>query len=112
MEYKVSLQNPWFDLINSGLKKYEGRLNWKIWNDLKIGDHIIFKNNKNRLNVVVIEIKKYSNFIAAYDDLGEYLIPLSKINRDNLMSEVYSKYYSNDDILKHGVIAIGIKLVM
>lgn len=108
------MKQLYLDWIKSGKKTYEGRLKIKIgeWG-LHIGQYIKFVSNDSYgdnayVIVQITELLIYPNFGAAFDELGEKLIPDK--TREEVV-ELYDKLYSRDAINHFGVVAIGIKVV-
>lgn len=125
--------DPYLDWIKFGttenvFKKYEGRLQNKIieWN-LKIGSRIKFYDQDNPESWVLVEVTglpTFSDFGAAFDALGQELIPertreqvialynglfhypdenLDKLNKENATSRM---------IREMGVVAIGFSVII
>lgn len=112
--YHINIQNPpttpWLDWIESGIKKYEGRLNRGIFMKMKVGDIIIFKDNRGKMvRTKIVNLKLYSNFGEAFQDLGEELVPVKNITSDRVKS-LYAKYFREKDIATHGVVAIELSI--
>lgn len=113
--YHRTIQNPpstpWLDWIEQGLKKYEGRLNRGVWSELKIGDVIVWDDQKGKtLKTKVTELKYYPDFGAAFRDLGSELVPINDIT-ESAVKSLYAKYFSDSEIRKHGSIAIGLQVL-
>lgn len=110
--YLKSLQNEkpytWLNWIETGIKKYEGRLNKGEWSKMKIGDIITFydKNNKT-LKITITELKYYHSFGEAFNDLGKDLVPIDNISTDEVV-KIYSEFYSDKEINEFGVVAVGV----
>ena len=109
MHYYMKLQNEPFMAIKSNLKTIEMRLNDEKRKNIKKGDKIEFTNisNQSVFYVEVVEVYKYKDFEELYSnhnkkDLGYKDEEISS-PKDMLL------YYSEEDILKYGVLAIKIK---
>lgn len=116
MKYLVNIQNPtdtpWLDWIDIGLKKYEGRLNREKWAMMRVGDLIEFVDpNNKRVLTCITDLKYYRDFEQAYDDLGSLLVPKETVTSMEV-GELYSQYFTETDIKKYGVIAIGVDKVI
>ena len=99
--------------ILEGKKKYEARVHKNFWATLSIGDTFNFTDGKANVLVEVTELKYFNNFGDAWFVLGESLIPSdirNVINQKEASSE-YSKYYTPEDIIKFGVVAVGFKVI-
>ena len=107
---KKQVEGKWYNLLKSGKKKYEGRLNKGDFMNLKIGDNIIFYNNDDEFKVKVIDIIKFINFQEMLEKIG-----LSNVlpGIDNIQDgiKIYRKYFSEEQEEKYGVIAIKISII-
>lgn len=110
---KISNEAPykWLDFIEKGEKTYEGRLNKDDWKNMQIGDLIDLEDYTGKIIRVKISNKKYyKNFREAYYDLKKKLVPID-ISVDEVV-KIYSKYFSDKDIEKFGVVAIGVSPIL
>jgi ASC-1-like (ASCH) protein len=113
--YHKSIDNspntPWLDLIEQGIKKFEGRVNVGDWKKMKIGDIIIFfdRSTNKRVKTIVTEFRYFPDFGAAFKELGQQFIPIKDITVEGV-NKLSWKYYSEDHIKKNGMVAVGIKL--
>lgn len=111
---KISIQNPqntpWLNWIESGIKKYEGRLNKGIFAKFNFGDIVVWydKISGKEVKTKITEFRNYKSFTDAFDDLGESLVPVSNIDSESV-NKLYLQYFTKEDINKFGVLAIGIK---
>lgn len=114
--YFRSIQNPkntpWLDWIIQGIKTYEGRLNKGEFSNLNINDIIFFvdKKTNKQIKTIVTNLKYYDNFEDAFNNLGEKLVPVKNITSSEV-KKLYSRYFTDDDIQKYGVVAIGISVI-
>lgn len=104
----------WLDEIAlTKRKKYEGRTLDKVekW-DLYVGKEIIFYDHGGLEALVKItSLPTYKNFVEAYHDLGEELIPGDHWS-DNEVKSFYNKYYSDQQVEDAGgVVAIGVEVL-
>lgn len=109
--YEMNLNEIPFAMIKSRQKCIEMRLNKKGREKIKPGDQLVFTNNKTgeKLIIEVTLVSKYSSFVELYKhfdktDLGYRSDEVA--NPDDML-----EYYSQDDIDKYGVLAIGVKLL-
>lgn len=111
--FRISISNrkdaPWLNLIQKGKKRYEGRLRKGIWNEMKVGDSIIFYNDNQEVATTIVSLTEYDDFEEAFHELGEAFIPIKGITEKEV-NELISRYYSDDMIRKYGVVAVGIKV--
>ena len=99
-----------FALIKSGHKDIEMRLYDERRKDIKIGDTILFTNNQTQeqLSVEVINLYRFNNFEELYNHFDK--TRLGYRDDENANPKDMEQYYSLDKILRHGVLAIEIKL--
>jgi ASC-1-like (ASCH) protein len=111
--YILHLSEPWFTLINLGLKTVEGRKNSGKYADMKVGEIIKWTNDdfdyrSCRTKIIRKEV---------YETFQEYLEKEGLINclpgmpdMDTGLS-VYYKYYTRYEEGKFGVVAIKLELI-
>ena len=103
-EYTITIKQPWFDLIKSGKKTIEGRLNSGLFARLQKNDIIIWLHQNMRLKVKIIDIRRYDSFYSMLKKEGlDKVLP----NIDNIDDgvKIYRQYYSEEKE-KNGVLAI------
>ena len=110
MEHILNLHPEPFELIKSGKKTIEMRLNDEKRSQIKVGDTIRFISRKDESTLIceVTNIKSYPSFTDLYNCVDQRLLgyETSKGNNPTDMNQ----YYSNDLINHYGVLAIYIKL--
>lgn len=114
------LPTPWLDWIEQGLKKYDGRLNRGSWKNIEVGDVIVWSDvgrnessNPNKGKIVetkVTKLKYYPNFVEAFRDLGQKMVPIKNITEEEVTA-IYLKFFKKNDIKKYGAVAIGLKVI-
>lgn len=111
MIYEMNLQDKPFKTIKRNHKVIEMRLNDERRKKLKVNDLIIFTNNltNEKLEVIILDIKKYHDFYELYSNYKKEELGYLK-NEIADPKDMY-KYYSKEQILKYGVIAIKIKTI-
>jgi len=102
------LSEPWFSLVKERRKIIEGRLYKDSWEELKVGDRIQWFNGNQEHISIVKDIKKLSSFkdILTYYELNNVLPGISSIESGLLE---YRVFYSEQDEVKYGVIAITLE---
>ena len=110
MIYEMKLHDEPFNAIKRNQKVIEMRLNDERRKDLKVNDLIIFSNNltNEKLEVIILDIKKYHDFYELYSNYKKEELGYLK-NEIADPKDMY-KYYSKEQILKYGVLAIKIKV--
>lgn len=113
---------PYLDWIKSGIKTFEGRLKTRVvdW-DLHTGRIIKFVDTNDASSYAIVYVTHwhtFTDFGAAFDSLGESLIPFHDrtqvIAMYNKIFEPENTHVDNvtcDTILRDGVAAIGFKLI-
>jgi len=111
--YTENVSEPWFSLINLGLKTVEGRKNKGRFHDMQLGDIIEWTNNDFMPRSVKTKITKkvvYSTFKEYLETEGiDNCLPGMPSIEHGL--SVYYKYYTKEDEENYGVMAIHIELL-
>lgn len=109
----MKLKAVYFDKIKSGQKIYEIRLNDKKRQLIDVGDIIIFKKEpelKDTLKTVVKDLIYFKTFNEMVNTLPMDKIGFEK-NTKTEVENIYYSFYSNDDELTYGVVAIKVEVV-
>ena len=99
-----------FDMINSGIKTVEYRLNDDKRKKIKIGDTITFlKRPEEKENIVVkvVDLKYYPTLFDMYTDT--FFNYLNRYYKDPKEVVEDTTYYSEEEIKKYGCVAIFLK---
>ena len=105
------LANIWFDHVRHGHKTCEGRLDKGFWGQLDYGDIITFHNDFNeKCQVKVVGTHRYARFrdMIEHETLEKTLPGITNLDQG---VAVYHEFYSKEQELMHGVVAILISLV-
>jgi ASC-1-like (ASCH) protein len=111
----MHLNSPWFELVRSGKKIYEGRRKTPKIMELKIGQkitihHYINKNEKP-YTICIDDIFFYDTFEDALFVLPiDKVLPLDDITIEKGV-EIYKKYVSLETQQKDGVVILQIHVV-
>lgn len=116
----ITLHSPWFELVNSGEKIYEGRRNTDNIKNIKVGKKIkIYRRiNKDIIDYltkpydVIVEDKLYFNtFEEALNILPiKQVLPIENITI-NQGIEIYKKFVSLETQHKDGIVMLKIKTI-
>jgi ASC-1-like (ASCH) protein len=115
MIFEKSLKQNWFDLIKSGLKTVEGRLNKGDFANIKPGDLIHFYSNKDTnksdlVKTLVVSIKEYNTFREMITkERLKYVLPGIKTINDGVL--IYDSIYPKEIQQNYKVLAIRLKLM-
>jgi len=114
-KYVENLSEPWFTLIQLGLKTVEGRKNKGKFKEMKVGDIIEWKNEDFKPRSFLTQITgkaEYPNFKIYFETegLSKCLPNMEKYGIEHGLS-VYYKYYTKEDEQQFGVVAIRLKVI-
>ena len=114
-KYIENLSEPWFSLIQLGLKTVEGRKNKGKFKEMKVGDIIEWKNEDFKPRSFLTQITgkaEYPNFRKYLETEGlEKCLPnMEKYGIEHGLS-VYYKYYTKEDEREFGVVAIRLNVI-
>jgi ASC-1-like (ASCH) protein len=108
IKYRVNLKA--LSLIDSSKKVVEGRLCKNSFLKLKKGDKLIFYNESKYTIVLIEKIQKYDTFKNMLINEGiKRVTPLSNSLEESI--SIYRNFYSIEDELKYGVLAITLKKI-
>ena len=107
----MRLQNSPFNLIKSGTKTIELRLNDEKRSLIKIGDKIEFTNRitEEKIVVEVINLHKYDSFVELYKHFDK--VSMGYDEDEEADPKDMEQYYSKEEQDKYGVLGIEIKLI-
>lgn len=109
--HHFTLSDPWFDLVQTGKKIYEGRRFWEKTFQIKPHDLIEFTSvsNPDRKFVrEVIQIYRFQTFEQALQKLGiEKMLPGIKTIAEGV--EIYLKFVSIKTQLQDGIIIFELR---
>jgi ASC-1-like (ASCH) protein len=102
-----------FELIMSGIKTIELRLNDEKRQLIHIEDEIVFENteNSNGITVKVLNIYKYESFEDLYNELPLLKCGYTEEDIDTANASDMDTYYSKEVQQKFGVLGIEIELL-
>ena len=108
---RMHLDDKYFKKIKNGTKTIEIRLYDEKRRELKVGDIITFDNRSNdeKLEVKVTNLYVYKNFEELYKHHDKITLGY---NEDEIVSPSDMRmYYSFEDTIKYGVVAIEIEVI-
>jgi len=110
MTHEMRLNNEPFEKIKNGTKNIELRLYDEKRKLINVRDLIKFINrlNNETLLVEVIGLHIYSSFNELYNHFDKVSLGYNEEEEANPLD--MSKYYSDEDIQRYGVVGIEIKL--
>lgn len=108
--FQMMCDEPWFSLIQTGIKPVEGRKNSPRYHQIQTGDFIEFSNGTDKFLAVVTEIR-------SYDSLEDYLMDvtfqkaLPNVASFDEAIKIYHQWSTPNEIQKYGFLGIFIKPV-
>lgn len=113
MKMKVHLHPDVFEIVKNGVKDVEARVNDEKRKKLKIGDTLLFLKRPLEdecLKAQVTNLRYFKNF----EEMGNFYefkrLYLKNYNLEMWLKEL-SRFYTNEEIDKDGVVAIEFKLI-
>lgn len=99
---ELNVQEPYFSLIKSGQKTVEGRLGKDKYFTFKHGDKVVFNSN---LETEIKTMVKYKSFkeMLIFEGLKNVLPEVQTLEEGE---QIYYQFYTKEDELKYGVVAI------
>lgn len=110
MQHQITLNDPWFDLVKTGQKKYEGRCFWKWALGYNIGDTLRISSatrDVEPFSVRIDDILRFKTFEEALSILGldDTLPGVASIQEG---VDIYYKFVSLKTQQTHGVCMIKV----
>lgn len=116
IRFVATVREPWFTLLQRGLKKVEGRLRRNQWAHLQTGDLFRFLpeplGEREGLLLRVVSVHSFQTFADAWEHFGEALIPSEAgvESRRGAIDSLYGQFYSDEEVRQHGVVAVEVAL--
>lgn len=108
--YRMHLDKESFENVKEGNKTVDIRLNDKKRREFKVGDTIEFENraDKSKLEVEITELNIYTSF----EELYKYEDKIAMGYKEDQVAcpDDMSVYYSQEEQIKNGVVAIHFNL--
>lgn len=111
--HKLKLYSKYFNLIKSGKKVLECRLNDEKRQKINICDTLEFTNAENeqeKITAKVVDIYKFKSFKEMATTLNANALGFDDLTETEIIS-IYHNIYSEENELKYGVIAFKIELI-
>lgn len=112
MEYKMGLQEKYFNALKYGSKKIEMRLNDEKRKELNIGDTIYFllePDRKEKIKTKIVNLIKYKDFNEAVNNIEIEFLASTNDTKEEYLNDL-NKYYSKEEQEKNGVLAIEVEM--
>lgn len=114
MIYNMKLNSEPFNMIKSGQKTIELRLNDEKRRNVRIGDIIEFtdcKNSDKKILTKVVNIHRFKNFNELYKNLALDKCGYLKEDINTASPLDMEKYYSVEEQSRYGVLGIELKVL-
>ena len=113
MKQKMNLCPEPFEMIRTGQKTIELRLNDEKRQKIQIGDTIEFSQTETRekLTAKVIGLHRYNSFAELYNELPLLKCGYTEADISKAKPEDMDIYYTPEQQSKYGVLGIEIKVV-
>lgn len=112
--HELHLHPEVFDLIKSGSKNIEMRLNDEKRKNMKIGDVIRFTKRFTEpvetLDVKIKDRKEYNNFSELIDNYEMKQLYFENYTKEELLNEL-CRFYSIDEQNNNGVVAFEFEII-
>ncbi len=112
--HTCKLKTPFFELVESGIKTLEGRLNDEKRQLIKIGDYIEFIHEskpEKMARVIVTDKYLFDNFDQMSLFIDKESLGFDKNDSDEEVISVYRNIYSKEAEEKYGVVILKIELI-
>lgn len=114
MQYRITLNDPWFGHVKNGRKVYEGRCYWKSAVNYRVGDFLRIGHHTDataeEFTVVIEEILRFPTFEYALRQLDMDAV-LPGIMTVEEGTEIYYKFVSLKTQQTHGICMIKVRKV-
>lgn len=108
----VHLDSDIFDIVSSGSKDVEIRLNDDKRRKLSIDDTLVFlkrPDDKEEIKATVTNLVYFNNFLEVVDNYDMKRIYLDNTSKEDYIN-LMKRFYNDEDVSKYGVVAIEFKL--
>lgn len=111
--HTLNLNPIYFDLIKSGEKTLEGRLNDEKRKTFDVGDKIIFFKEPEKtetINAIILDKFLFNNFDDMANMLDKENLGFANKSKEEMIN-VYRSIYSLENEQKYGVVIFKIKVI-
>lgn len=113
MIYNMNLHPEPYEMIKSGVKTIELRLNDEKRSLVEVGDTIFFTNTQteNRIETIVTKLYKFKSFEELYKELPLDKCGYTEVDLPTAKASDMIAYYSIEKQDKYGVLGIEVRIV-
>lgn len=108
----IHLDEDIFEIVKNGTKKIELRVNDEKRRKLKEGDTIVFlkrPEEKEKIEAYIEKLEYYNTFKEATDNYEIEDIYTKDYTKEGFL-KLLSRFYTDEEIKKYGVVAIKFKI--
>jgi ASC-1-like (ASCH) protein len=111
-KYKNHRQEPYFTFLKNGQKTIEGRVRKGKYSQIKVGDFIDVYNHQETDHIIV-KVKRVSPYPSILEMLENEVLKklLPDIDTIHQGVRLYGKFYSPQQELEFGMVAIEVEVV-
>lgn len=112
MEMIIHLDSDIFDIVKNNSKDVEIRVNDEKRRKLKVGDTLVFlkrPNDDEELRATITDLVYFNNFLEVVDNYPMKRIYLDEYTKEDFVNLI-SRFYSEEEVNKYGVVAIEFEL--
>ena len=103
----IEVSEPWFSLLQSGVKTVEGRKGGPKWSGLCPKDSLTFRARDGRLlPVKIVGVRRYESLEAFL--MKELAAALPGVSSEEEGVKVYRQWWSQEEIMLQGVLALEV----
>ncbi len=106
--FRLQCENPWFDLLRSGVKPVEGRKNSPKYHHIQPGDTIEFLWQDEIFWAHVIDVRRYDTLEAYLQDVTIQKALPGVSSLDEAL-RIYYQWNTPQEILKYGFLGVFIE---
>lgn len=111
--HDLNLQPIYFDLIRSGEKVFEGRLNDDKRKNFNVGDKITFHKEPQRtetMQAIILDKYLFENFDDMANELDKSKLGFKNTTMEEMI-KIYRTIYTSENENKYGVVVFKIKVI-
>ena len=108
MEMIIHLDSDIFDIVKNNSKDVEIRVNDEKRRKLKVGDTLVFlkrPDDDEELRATITDLVYFNNFLEVVDNYPMKRIYLDEYTKEDFINLI-SRFYSEEEVNKYGVVAI------
>ena len=112
MEMIIHLDSDIFDIVKNNSKDVEIRVNDEKRRKLKVGDTLVFlkrPDDDEELRATITDLVYFNNFLEVVDNYPMKRIYLDEYTKEDFINLI-SRFYSEEEVNKYGVVAIEFEL--